>query len=81
MILKLLSLLSKNSNIIWVLGQTQCKRIFKGCEVRIETSVTRVTVRRHETRRVMPNSYLSDGIFNSHRATTTDSLSTFSNCI
>ena len=30
---------------------------FNGCEVRIENSVTRVTVRHHETSRVMPNSY------------------------
>ena len=32
-------------------------RISKGCEVRIENSVTRVTVRQHEACRVMPNSY------------------------
>ena len=30
-----------------------------GCEVRIENSFTRVTVRHHETCRVMPNSYPS----------------------
>ena len=35
--------------------------------VRIENSVTRVTVRHHEAFRVMPNSYPSDGIFNLHR--------------
>ena len=34
-----------------------------GCEVLVENSVTRVTVRRHEAGRVMPNSYPSDGIF------------------
>ena len=32
-------------------------RIFNGREVRIENSVTRVTVRHHEAYRVMPNSY------------------------
>ena len=32
-------------------------RIFNDCEVRIENSVTRVTVRHHEACRVMPNSY------------------------
>ena len=34
-------------------------RIFTGCEVRIENSVTRVTVRHHEAflNLVMPNSY------------------------
>ena len=32
-------------------------RIFNGCEVQIESSVTRVTVRHHEACRVMPNSY------------------------
>ena len=31
--------------------------IFNGCEVRIENSVTRVTVRHHQACRVMPNSY------------------------
>ena len=50
-------------------------RIFNGCEVLIENSVTRVTVRHHkasvtrvtvrhhETCRVMPNSYPSDRNF------------------
>ena len=37
-------------------------RIFNGCEVWIEYSVTRVTVRHHEACRVMQNSYLSDRI-------------------
>ena len=37
------------------------------CEVLIEHSVTRATVRHHEACRVMPNSYPSDGIFNLHR--------------
>ena len=32
-------------------------KIFNGCEVRIENSVTRVTVRHREACRVMPNSY------------------------
>ena len=32
-------------------------RIFNGCEVLIENSVTRVTVRHHKACRVMPNSY------------------------
>ena len=44
-------------------------RIFNGCEVQIEKSVTRVTVRQHEACRVMPNSYWSDRTFNSHRWT------------
>ena len=39
-------------------------RIFNGCEVLIENSVTRVTVRHHEACRVMPNSYPSNGVFN-----------------
>ena len=43
-----------------------------GCEVLIENSVTRVTVRHHEACRVMPNSYPSDGIFNLHRRTIMD---------
>ena len=32
-------------------------RTFNGCEVRIENSVTRVTVRHHKACQVMPNSY------------------------
>ena len=32
-------------------------RTFNGCEVRIDTSITRVTVRHHEACRVMANSY------------------------
>ena len=32
-------------------------RIFTGCEIWIENSVTRVTVRHHKACRVMPNSY------------------------
>ena len=32
--------------------------IFNGCEVRTETSVTRVTVRYHEACRIIPNSFL-----------------------
>ena len=53
----------------------QAIRILNGCEVRIENSVTRVTVRHHEACRVMPNSYPSDGIFNSHLTTIMDSFS------
>ena len=49
-------------------------RIFNGCEVLIENSVTRVTVRHHEACRVMPNSYPSDGIFNLHRRYIMDSF-------
>ena len=45
-------------------------RIFNGCEVLIENSVTRVTVRHH-----LPNSYPSDGIFNLLRRTIMDSFS------
>ena len=55
------------------LGKTKNIRIFNGCEVLIENSVT--TVRHHETCRVMPNSYPSDGIFNLHRRTIMDSFS------
>ena len=50
-------------------------RIFNGCKVRIENSVTQVTVRHHKARRVMPNSYPRDGIFCSHPATIMDSFS------
>ena len=39
-------------------------RVFNDCEVLIENSVTRVTVRLHEACRVIPKSYPSDGIFN-----------------
>ena len=49
-------------------------RIFNGCEVLIENSVTRVTVRHHEACRVMRNSYPRDGIFNLHRRTIMDSF-------
>ena len=55
-----------------------CKDIISlhyGCEVKIENSVTRVTVQHHEAYRVMPNSYPSDGILNSHRRTIMDSFS------
>ena len=52
----------------------QSIKIFNGCEVLIDNSVTRVTVRHHEARRVMPNSYPSDGIFNLHRITIMDSF-------
>ena len=51
------------------------KRIFNGCEVRIENSITRVTVLHHEdscSRTVNP----SDGIFNSHQTTIINSFFT-----
>ena len=47
-------------------------RIFNSCEVLIETWVT---VWNHEACRGMPNSYLSDGIFNLHRKTIMDFFS------
>ena len=50
-------------------------RIFNGCEVLIENSVTRVTVRHHEACRVMPNSYSSDGIFSLYGRTIMDYFS------
>ena len=63
----------KNLNGIHIV----CKSIgiFNGCEVLIENSVKRVTVRHHVPCRVMPNSYSSDGIFNLHRRTIMDSFS------
>ena len=48
-------------------------RIFN--EVLTENSVTRVTVRHHEARLMMPSSYPSDGIFSLHRRTIVDSFS------
>ena len=53
----------------------QIIRIFNGCEVLIENSVMTVTVWHHKACRVMPNSYLNDGIFNLHRRTITNSFS------
>ena len=53
-------------------GLTMIIRIFNGCEVLIENSVTRVTVRHHEACRVMPNSYSSDEIFSLHWRTIMD---------
>ena len=50
-------------------------RIFDGCEVLIENSVTRVTVRLHKACRGMPNSYPRDRLFNLHRRTIMDSFS------
>ena len=47
-------------------------RIFNGCEVRIENSVTRVSVRHHSVSLVMPNSYPLDDIFNQHLTTIKD---------
>ena len=49
------------------------KRICNGCSVRIENSVTRVTVRHHSASLVMPNSYPLDGIFNPNLTTIKDS--------
>ena len=46
-------------------------RIFNGCAVQIENSVTRVTVRHHSARTIIP----SEGIFNSHRTAIMDSFS------
>ena len=42
------------------------KSSHNGSSVQIENSVTRVTVRHHEARQVMPNSYPREGIFNGH---------------
>ena len=45
--------------LIWektFLGNKESIRIFNGCGVRIENSVTRVTVQHHEACQVMPNS-------------------------
>ena len=53
----------------------QTIRMFNGCMVLIENSVTRVTVLHHEACRVMPNRYPSDGIFSLHRITIMDSFS------
>ena len=50
-------------------------RIFNRCELLIENSVMRVTVRHHEVRLMMPSSYPSDRIFNLHRRTIMDSFS------
>ena len=44
-------------NYFWLLRHKNIIRIFNGCEVRIENSFTRVTVRHHEACRVKPNSY------------------------
>ena len=53
----------------------QIIRIFNVCEVLVEYSVMRVTVRHHEACRVMPNSYPSDGICILHRRTIMGSFS------
>ena len=47
-------------------AEKQIIKIFNGCEVQIENSVTRVTVRHHEARRVMPNSYPQVTEFSNH---------------
>ena len=49
------------------------KIIHNSCSVRIENFVTRVTVRHHEARRVMPHNYPRDGIFSPHLETIKDS--------
>ena len=49
--------------------------INNGSSVRIENSVTRVTVRYHSASLVIPNSYPFDGIFNQHLTTIKDSYS------
>ena len=48
------------------------KRIHNGSSVQIENSVTRVTVRNHEARQVMPTSYPREGIFSRHLTTIKD---------
>ena len=50
---------SKSEKELHTINTWQTIRIFNGCEV-IENSITRVTVRHHQTCRVMPNSYPSD---------------------
>ena len=50
-------------------------RIHNGCSVRIENSVTWVTVRHHSASLVMPNSYPRAGIFNPNLMTIKDSYS------
>ena len=46
--------------------------VFNGSEVRIENSVTTVTVQHHEACRVMPTVILSEGTFNLHQRTIMD---------
>ena len=66
---------------LWIICQYDPIIIFNGCEVLIENSVTRVTVRHHSAVRhhvacrVMPNSYSSDGFFKLHPRTIMDSFS------
>ena len=50
-------------------------RIFNGCELLIENSVTPVTVQHRKACRVMPNVILSDGTFNLHQTTIMGSFS------
>ena len=54
---------------------TTCEhtRIFNGCEVWIENSVTQVTAWHHSASLVILNSYPHDGIFNPHLTTIKDS--------
>ena len=49
------------------------KRIHNGSSLRIENSITRVTLRHHSASLVMPNSYTLGGIFNPHLTTIKDS--------
>ena len=49
------------------------KTIPNSCSVRIENSVTRVTVRHRSASLMMPNSYPRDRIFNTHLETIKDS--------
>ena len=51
------------------------KRIHNASSVRIENSVTRVTIRHPSASLVKPNSYPRDGIFNQHLTTIKDSYS------
>ena len=50
-------------------------RILNGCKLRIENSVTMVTVQHREACRVMPNSYLEWRTFNLHQTTIMGSFS------
>ena len=46
-----------DTDYLIMVDKSQIIGVFNGCEVRIENSVTRVTVRLHEAYRVMPNTY------------------------
>ena len=49
------------------------QRIHNGSSVQIENSISRITVLRHSTSLVLPNSFPRDGIFNQHLTTIKDS--------